>query len=118
MSERIPTIAVDFDGVIHPYTKGWVGVIPDDEPPHPSTAPAIRRLACRYKVVVFSARASSDAGADAIWSWLRKHALDRYIVEVTAMKPAAVIYIDDRAIRHTDWTTTMVDVGRAERGLL
>ncbi len=29
------TIAVDYDGVLHPYTAGWVGSVPADEEPMP-----------------------------------------------------------------------------------
>jgi len=41
-----------------------------------------------------------------IWEWLEHHGFGSYIKEVTAVKPRAVCYIDDRAIRFTNWEET------------
>lgn len=108
----IPTIAIDFDGVIHSYTSGWQGahVIPDS----PVTG-AIEFLSyfCEdsvdVNVVIFSSRAKTWRGRWAIRTWLRKHSGSYWqenwqcrgieSIKITAVKPAAAVYIDDRAQR-------------------
>jgi hypothetical protein len=91
---------IDFDGVIHPYTRGWVGPVPDDEPPVEGAGSFIAMLQDRgYEVVVFTTRAE-DASS-------RNH-VERYIaqylnlsLQVTNIKLPAVAYIDDRAVEFT-----------------
>lgn len=108
----IPTIAVDFDGVIHSYTSGWQGahIIPD-----PPVAGAIDFLeylthdGTAANVVIFSSRARTWRGRLAIRAWLRQHSGNSWnectgsrgieSIKVVAMKPAAAVYLDDRAVR-------------------
>jgi predicted kinase len=49
-----------------------------------------------YRVVIVSARSATEEGRRAIRDWLKKY--DLPIVEVLAEKPAALVYVDDRAI--------------------
>ena len=96
------TIAIDFDGVVHRYSKGYKdGSIYDK--PVKGVRKAIARLKRKgFRVVVFTARTNrADVGV-----WLIKHGID--IDEITNIKPRAVAYIDDRAIRFTSWR----DVGK------
>lgn len=110
--KHTPVIAVDFDGVIHSYTSGWKGahIIPD-----PPVEGAIRFL--EYLMsdgtpatpVIFSTRAKSWRGRWAMRTWLCKHsgaAWDDCMgfqgiqsVPITANKPIASVYLDDRAVR-------------------
>lgn len=109
----IPTIAIDFDGVIHSYTSGWQGghVIPDS--PVPGSIEFLAYL-CEdgrgVDVVIFSSRAKTWRGRRAIRAWLQKHGGAHWhddgmgvpgieSIKITAVKPAAVVYIDDRAHR-------------------
>jgi FMN phosphatase YigB (HAD superfamily) len=94
-----PTVAIDFDGTLHPYTNGWQGHpgAVDTEPPDPEWRSALAQLARQYRLVVFSARAQSEEGRDAIRAWLRYYGLN-YFADVTAVKPAAIAYLDDRAV--------------------
>lgn len=111
------TVAVDFDGVLHPYTDGWCGYTPADEPPIPGAAEALAEL-CRlgFLVVVFSTRCDAPEGLDGTTTWLAKHDLLQYVVKVTHEKPAAVAYIDDRAVAFRgDWKQALVDVYEIER---
>lgn len=95
------TIAVDFDGVIHAYSKGWAdGTIYD--PPIAGAMDALLNLMNRgYKIVIFSARP-----AELIRPWMELHwTFKMYpMPEITNIKPAAIAYIDDRAVKFNgDW---------------
>lgn len=92
------TIALDFDATLHPYSKGWVGPVPDDEPPVPGTREAVAEMrALGYRIAVFSCRALTQDGRDGIVRWCEKHGIE--VDEVTALKPHAQVYVDDRALR-------------------
>jgi hypothetical protein len=42
-----------------------------------------------------------------VWDWLKKHDLSQYVSKVTAEKPRAVAYIDDKAIEFQNWKTCL-----------
>lgn len=91
--KRRKTIAVDFDGVLHAYSRGWEdGVIYDD--PVPGALPALMVLDANYDVVVFTARTDLMP----VLEWLEKHLMAGFVQEVTNRKPQAQAYIDDRAV--------------------
>lgn len=95
------TIAVDFDGVIHKYSRGWAdGTIYDD--PIPGAMDAILNLMNRgYNIVIFTARPIGP-----IHEWMERHWKAKMypIPDITNTKPAAIAYIDDRAVRFNgDW---------------
>jgi hypothetical protein len=109
---RVPTIAVDFDGVIHSYTSGWQGahVIPD--PPVPGAIDFLAYLSADgtpANVVIFSSRAKTWRGRRAMKAWLCEHSGGLWdecmgnpgiqSIKVTATKPVASVYLDDRAVR-------------------
>lgn len=116
------TIAVDFDGVIHAYSKGWHdGTIYD--PPMPGALDGLRSLMERDAVFVFTTREPHPVaewlvghGFDAIASahdlW-RTFWNERGRLLVTNRKLAAVAYLDDRAVRFTDWAQALQDLGDA-----
>jgi len=91
-----PTVVFDFDGVIHQYRCGWLGdaIIPD--PPVPGIKGLIKDLRRDHEVVVVSTRCCSDEGKLAVVRYLRVNGIE--VDRVTAEKPPAVCYIDDRAI--------------------
>ena len=105
------TIAVDFDGVIHAYSKGFHdGTIYD--PPSVGTQAALAELAAKYHVVVLTARARTPELVAEIGAYLKAYDLDQYVSNITNVKPAAVAYIDDRAIlfdstRDNSWSTVL-----------
>lgn len=102
-------IAIDFDGVIHDDYLGF----------HDGTCygraingseKALELLAKHFRVVIFTAKAKSSrpkidgkSGESLVWEWLRENKLDVYVSEVTAEKPRALAYIDDKAINFTSW---------------
>jgi hypothetical protein len=93
------TISIDFDGTLHPYTDGWCGSAPSDEPPIEGAFKALATLYERgFEIVISSCRADHPEGRDGIWGWLHKHGLDYYVANVVSEKPKAAAYIDDRSV--------------------
>jgi hypothetical protein len=109
------TICLDFDGVIHQFTTPWTEscVIPD--PPVPGAFEAIvAYMDAGIRVAVLSARSATNAGRDAMAGWFQSrgggHLLKREtVIDGTRVrslyfpecKPAAVLYVDDRAWQFT-----------------
>lgn len=104
-----PKIAIDFDGVIHQYSKGWHdGTIYD--PPMEGCREALEKLDDDFEIIIFSCRASTDEKKQMIIKWLEKYDMYQFISDITVVKPHACIYIDDRAIHHVDWPSTLTHV--------
>jgi len=107
-------IAIDFDGVIHANSKGFYdGTIYDD--PIPGSLDALKYLhGLGYNIIIFTAKAKSDrplinnmTGKELIIQWLQKHDMINYITDITAEKPRAKFYIDDKAITFTNWVDVL-----------
>lgn len=98
-ARRNYSIAVDFDGVIHSYTSPWVDatVIPD--PPVPRAIEWLNEIGKRFRVIIFTTRGKSPAGREAVRAWLHAYGFECSREDVTAEKPPALIYLDDRAVR-------------------
>ena len=85
-------VCVDFNGVLDTY-EGWRG------PKHfdgarPGAREFLQALSSRgYAIVVFTTRYAAD-----VWQWLRQHDLDDLVIDVTDRKPAAHVFVDDRAV--------------------
>jgi hypothetical protein len=108
----MPTIAVDFDGVIHAYSRGWAdGTIYD--PPLPDALTGLRALMEHAAVFVHTTRAPHEVAR-----WLRERGLDaiadspvsarefwdeRGLLLVSSRKYPALAYLDDRAVRFHSW---------------
>lgn len=110
-----PILCVDFDGVIHGYSKGWQGgAIYDDAVPGffewlSATTP-------HFTVAIYSSRSKTESGISAMREWMKiqaeKQLGDAWLVEDTlkalefaSEKPPAFLTIDDRAIRFDgDWS--------------
>ena len=100
-------IAVDFDGVIHKYSKGWHdGTIYDG--PMEGCYDAMCQLRDRgHEIVIYSSRAfaretSKRSQRSAMKDWLRLHKIPFDSI-ATEGKPPAHVYLDDRALRFTNW---------------
>jgi len=108
------TLAIDFDGVIHGNSKGFFDGTIYDDPIH-GTKEALELLSGMYsKIIIFTCKAmdrrpliNGKSGVELIWDWLKKHNLNQYIYDVTAEKPVAVAYVDDKGIRFNNWEDTI-----------
>ncbi len=105
-------VGIDFDKVIHKCSKGFYdGTIYDD--PVDGAFEALQKLAEKYTIIVYTCKAKPDrglvngkSGTELVWQWLRDHDMAQFVSKVTAEKPRARFYIDDKAIRFTDWDST------------
>lgn len=113
------TVAVDFDGVLHPYTDGWVGSTPADEMTNVGAAEFLRELKAQgYRVVVFSCRCDHPEGLIGTRDWLERFDLMQYIDDITHLKPAAIAYVDDRAVtfRWGEWGRCLEEIQQLGSG--
>ena len=93
------TISWDFDGVLHSYTSGWTGDVPTDGPVPGALEAVLAFEAAGYRQGVHTCRALTWTGLEATRAWLVAHGFPP--LEVSAVKPHAVLYVDDRAYRFT-----------------
>jgi len=106
-------IGVDFDKVIHQCSKGFYdGTIYDQ--PVEGVRTALKELSDKYTLIVYTCKARKDrglvngkTGTELVWEWLKKHNLSQYISKVTAEKPRAVCYIDDKGIMFENWESCL-----------
>tara|TARA_Y100001938_G_C8099594_1_gene440609 strand:- start:3137 stop:3520 length:384 start_codon:yes stop_codon:yes gene_type:complete len=89
------TIAIDFDGVIHRYSKGFQGLDNAYDDPMPGVIPALQKLKdAGYRLIIVSSRPVKP-----INKWLEKYNLGHFFDDVGNIKHPARYYIDDHAIR-------------------
>jgi hypothetical protein len=87
-----PIVCVDFNGVLDSY-EGWRGPRHFD-PPRPGAREFLEALVERgFSIVVFTTRYADD-----VWAWLRQFELTALVQDVTDRKPAAHVFVDDRAV--------------------
>lgn len=122
----MPTVAVDFDQVIHTYDKGWQdGSIYGEFVP--GAVMALSWLMQNYAVFIHTSREPrpvarwiedrSGHGIECITRVPRKGFWnERGYLLVTRRKLPAVAYIDDRAIRFTAWDQALADLGGKSAG--
>ena len=136
MTERRPTLCLDFDGVIHSYERGWqdgaiYGNVVDGFWKWCETA---RKY---FWLVIYSSRSSDPDQLFHMEHWLRLHVPSNWqctnrpkkmgeclrfldagraeilTFEFTAEKPAAFLTIDDRAIQFRgDWSAWWLEPKR------
>ena len=109
----LKNIAVDFDGVIHNFDKGFHdGTCYGD--PLPGALDAIKTLATKYNVIIFTAKAkpsrplvNGKTGTELVQEWLEEYDVMQYVTEITAEKPRSQIYIDDKGYHFQNWPDTL-----------
>jgi phosphoheptose isomerase len=106
-------IGIDFDKVIHKCSKGYFDGTIYDEPVEGSYE-ALKQISEKYTVIVYTCKAKPDrglvdgkTGTQLVWEWLERHDMSKFVSKVTAEKPRAVAYIDDKAIRFNSWDETV-----------
>ena len=89
------TVAIDFDGVIHKYSKGFQGLENAYDKPMPGVWESLDALKDKgYRLIIVSSRP-----VPVIKEWLLKYNMSAYFDDVSNTKHPAKYYIDDHAIR-------------------
>ena len=109
-------LGIDFDGVIHKCSKGYYdGTIYDD--PIDGAYTALEELSKKYTLIVYTCKAKPDrglvngkTGTELVWEWLEKHGMSKFVSKVTAEKPRAVAYIDDKSIKFENWNKCLSEI--------
>tara|TARA_R100000951_G_scaffold116779_2_gene130717 strand:- start:649 stop:1044 length:396 start_codon:yes stop_codon:yes gene_type:complete len=106
-------IAIDFDGVIHNFDKGFHDGTCYGSPLINSIE-SIKEISQKYNIIIFTAKAKPSrplvdgkTGTELVWEWLDKYKIKEYITAVTSEKPRAFLYIDDKGYRFNNWEDTM-----------
>lgn len=111
-----PTLAVDFDGVIHSYVSPWVNAATISDAPVEGAFAFLRDAVQFFNVTVFTVRLADDSLEDldadvglarvqvlqAFEDWFLAHGFEKSVLlslAFTATKPKALVYLDDRAWR-------------------
>lgn len=112
--EKRRTVALDFDGVVHQHVSPWTVAHEIHDGPVPGAFEFIERALEEFDVVIFSARANDQRARGVMFEWLVRHwvASGRHsraiaTINITAEKPHAFIYIDDRGWRFEGTFPTM-----------
>ena len=117
------TIAVDFDGVIHKYSKGWHDGSIYDLPTN-GCKDALKKLKDnRYKIIIFTTRAYDRVvngkfqknQVEEIKNYLTKNEIPFDKIYTDDGKPLCKFFIDDNALRFEgDWEKILIDIKRYE----
>ncbi len=102
------TIAIDLDGVVHKYSRGFHdGTLYD--PPMEGVQESLELLSRKYRLILFTARIYVQ-GAEAkvqVEEWLKKYDLLKYFAKITGEKEPCLKYIDDKALAFVNWTNAI-----------
>lgn len=103
------TICVDFKGTLE--DSGHIPVGKKFGPPQPGAEDVAEDLIQGgHKVIVFTTIAANPSGRQAVEDWLEY--FDIPYTGVTAVKPEADLYIDNKAVYHKDWGQTVKEINR------
>jgi hypothetical protein len=139
--EQRYTVAVDFDGVLHSYTTPWKNArtIPDE--PIPGAMEWLDAMVKHFNIAIFSTRNHQWGGCRAMRRWLRHHLTEHYwdfcnkngshythmdveeaaercaedvvrAISFPKVKPQALVYLDDRAVRFQGHFPTKEEIHR------
>jgi hypothetical protein len=111
------TIAIDFDGVIHSYSRGWQGGEIYDLPVE-GTREALTELRAKgWKIYIFSTRTNKiyhkndhPPQEERMKTYLEEHGIP-YDKIWSFGKPMADIYLDDRALNFRGkWADSLKEI--------
>lgn len=97
---QLPIIAVDFDGPLCDQA----------EIVHQAAESLAYLVDKGFRVVIHTQRAKSPSGASYVAQFLDERDIPYH--EITAIKPNAVLFIDDRALRFDSWAQALADIER------
>lgn len=103
-------VCIDFDQVIHRYSKGWFDGTVYDEPVDGAKETIEGLIKQGYQIIISTARKDLTP----VSVWLKKYDFPAAIT-VTNTKPYAQVYIDDKALHFQDWNQTIKELN--DRGL-
>lgn len=105
------TLSVDFDGVIHDWRNRSTGKRMGE--PMNGAIDALDLIYEQgHKIIIYTVKASTPAGKEAVADWLDYFNIEYH--DITATKPNADYYLDDRAIRFIDWDSALTSLGIEE----
>lgn len=93
-----PVLCLDFDGVLHQYSRGYHDSTIYD-PPTEGALSFVHEARKSFNLIIFTARARTPQGRDDIGLWLIQHGFP--LLPVTCEKPPAFLTLDDRAMTFT-----------------
>lgn len=111
--DQAKNLGIDFDGVIHDDYLGFHdGSIYGN--PIEGSVEAVKFLSTHFNIIIFTAKAKKDrplvdgkTGIQLVGEWLKKHNIFKYVSEITAEKPRALLYVDDKGFRFDNWKNTL-----------
>jgi len=109
------SIGLDFDGVIHKYSKGWEDGSIYDEPIKGTEYALVSLLDMGFDLFIFTARDNKNE----IPKWLETNFEDKRIhsIKVTDKKLPAQLYIDDRGLRFENWANSLNFINKLKKDL-
>ena len=97
----MPTIIVDFDGVIHSYTSGWQGASCAADLPVDGAIEWLNSMAEHFRIAILSSRSHQPYGIECMKQYLVDNGVEeKYISNENIIFPTekvpAILQIDDR----------------------
>lgn len=111
MMGEMPVLAVDFDGVLHSYQRGWQGARIIKDPPVAGAMQFLSDATDEFVVCIYSTRNAQPGGIEAMKDYLKHHLVEHWHampdigerifhkLQFPMDKPSAKVTLDDRAIR-------------------
>lgn len=108
------SICVDFDGTIREDSVFTTGPIPGD--PLPDAHLSLKQLSKHYYVYIYTTRVSPHWDPldqanqmNEVLNWLKRHGFVKgvHYHKIIGYKLPAVAYIDDKAIKFTNWNDVL-----------
>lgn len=109
------TICIDFDGVIHDYSRGWQGVDVFDRPVNGAKEGTAALKEKGWTIIIYTTRNDTPA----LRSWLEKNDISYDYINVNPNQPEgsdkgkliANVYLDDRGILFKgNWKKAILEI--------
>lgn len=111
--EHTKTICIDFDGVLHDYSQGYLGEDVFYKPVKGASEGTKRLKGLGWKIIVFTCRSDTPKLRD----WLNQNNIAYDYINngpdgiETDTKPVADVYLDDHGLKFNgDWNTSVEEI--------